>query len=155
MGWIIEVMRHGDAEPRSPEGDAGRSLTPLGRKRIGEMAARLAASGWRPDRVYTSPLRRAHETASILMKALRDPPLPLLLEPLEPEGEPDEVVESLDLPSAAGRLLIVGHLPCVERLVYRWTGQPVAFAPGTLVRLELPDHPGAPGRIVAVLDPVG
>jgi phosphohistidine phosphatase SixA len=59
MKLVLDILRHGEALPVGPGGDASRALSSYGVMEIRALGARLAASGWRPDRVFSSPLVRA------------------------------------------------------------------------------------------------
>jgi phosphohistidine phosphatase len=111
------IVRHGIAEDVSADGsDAGRALTPRGRRRLEKSARALDRLGVAFDRVLFSPLLRAQETAEILM-CLCD----------EDEGCESEVV--LDLAQPPGpeliarlaranveRIALVGHEPWLSQL---------------------------------------
>ena len=75
------VVRHGESEGNAKGLAQGRlpfPLTERGRGQARQVAAMVRALGWRPDRIVTSPLRRAVETAEILAGELGSPtPLPI------------------------------------------------------------------------------
>ena len=64
------LVRHGIAEDRS-EGrrDGLRALTPAGRRRTTEVLERVVALGLVADRLVSSPLVRARQTAEIALSA--------------------------------------------------------------------------------------
>src|SRR5689334_1713675 len=67
-------LRHGDAEERRPGlRDADRHLTPDGKAEMRQVAAGLAALDVTIDRILSSPLPRALETAQIAAEALAIP----------------------------------------------------------------------------------
>jgi broad specificity phosphatase PhoE len=71
------LIRHGDSYSKSDGVYAGpracRGLTELGLEQVLRLRDRLAASGVKPDAVYSSTVRRAAQTANILADAF--PPL--------------------------------------------------------------------------------
>jgi phosphohistidine phosphatase len=137
MLLVLDILRHGEAMPTGPGGDAGRTLSPYGVMEIRALGARLAASGWRPDRVFASPLARARETAGHIVSGLDPEPAVELMEALQPEADPDEVLEALDAAGAtSGRVLLVSHMPLVSRLCGYLSGAPHGFQTGELARLE-------------------
>jgi broad specificity phosphatase PhoE len=75
------VVRHGESEGNARGLAQGRlpfPLTERGRGQARQVALMVRALGWRPERVVTSPLPRAAETAAILAHALGfPPPLPI------------------------------------------------------------------------------
>ncbi len=67
----LYLLRHGIAEDRRPDlPDGARRLTPEGIARMKLEAKRFADIGLKPDRIITSPLPRASETAVIVAEAL-------------------------------------------------------------------------------------
>ena len=78
----ILLIRHGHVEGIAPERFRGRAdlpLTSLGLAQARAVAARVAA-GWRPSKVYTSPLSRCVATGATIARAC---------------GAPTEVLNSL------------------------------------------------------------
>ncbi|HEY3367646.1 MAG TPA: histidine phosphatase family protein [Symbiobacteriaceae bacterium] len=77
----LVLCRHGqseaDLEPRRIEGNADFPLTPLGHRQ-GDLLARAIAARYQVDRVITSPLVRARETAEKIAAVTG---LPLTVEP--------------------------------------------------------------------------
>jgi phosphohistidine phosphatase len=147
------LVRHGIAEDRS-EGrrDGLRALTPAGRRRTTEVLERVVALGLVADRLVSSPLVRARQTAEIALSAGLAPglelatalepgadPLPLLARWLAatspavapqslglhpPEADP---APAADLSAAAAgplRLALVGHEPDLGDLAARLLGAP-------------------------------
>lgn len=80
MTTDLYLIRHGESVPNvepvigGMRGDAG--LTPRGREQARLLAERLRADGLRADRLYTSTLPRAVETAEYVAEALRLPARP-------------------------------------------------------------------------------
>jgi len=67
----ILLIRHGHVEGITPERFRGREpleLTALGRAEAAALARRVA-TGWKPVRLYTSPLGRCVETAQAIAQA--------------------------------------------------------------------------------------
>src|SRR2546426_9879450 len=92
----IFILRHGEAGNRMTvaEKDSERPLTPEGRTEMQEIAKSLKAVGLQTDRIYTSPLRRARETAEIAAKVLN---IRILEEwdELKPDGNKAELYRKL------------------------------------------------------------
>jgi phosphohistidine phosphatase len=114
----LYVVRHGIAvEPGSPGiTDSERMLTPKGRKRMRQIACGLRRLGIAPDRIVTSPLPRARETAEIVAGVLE---LDHRLEESESLHASREAAAIRDwlLAQADSRLMIVGHNPALSDLV--------------------------------------
>jgi phosphohistidine phosphatase len=136
MPLVLDLLRHGHADPPREGGDAARTLSPEGRRMVGELGVRLNRAGWQPDRVFASPLRRAQQSAEIVLAVLRTVPTIETLASLAPDREPEEVVRALEAKGIRfGTVLLVGHQPLLGRLVAHLVGHEHAFATGELVRV--------------------
>lgn len=136
----LYVARHARAVEQSRGGE--RPLTEEGREDARRVAKALGAAGVRVDRVWHSGKLRARETADLLAGAvgagaeLEERP------DLRPLADPFDVLEAVR--EEEGSLLLVGHLPHVERLVsVLLTGEEKAevvdVAPGGVLRLVSSD----------------
>ncbi len=123
------LLRHGIAEERSPGvDDAARALTARGRERSRAVLERLAGLGFRADRLLSSPLRRARQTAELAVLAGLAEALELA-EALAPAADPLDCLPRwlASLAPSAGeppRLLLVGHEPDLGLLACRLIGAP-------------------------------
>lgn len=87
-GPRLLLLRHGIAEDRSDERPDGlRALTPAGRRRTTAVLERAVALGLTADRLVSSPLVRARQTAEIALRAGLAPFLELATA-LEPGADP-------------------------------------------------------------------
>jgi phosphohistidine phosphatase len=160
------LIRH--AEAQRPGGrvrdDADRPLSASGRDEAGRTGAALAAAGMRLDRILTSPLMRAVQTAEILSTALRHDgaieSLPFLREPGRWRGEIEPLLEELAQDGAGwrrGTVLLVGHNPDMSDLASALLGlEPgsvrLGTACGCIVDLPLKTT-AAPGTLVGMVEP--
>lgn len=113
----LYLLRHGKAVDIGEQGvrkDADRMLTPKGIATTHAMALLMARLGCAPAWVITSPLTRAVETARIAAKTLHVKSTPLVTSNLVPEASPENIIA--ELRSLQGDILLVGHLPHLERL---------------------------------------
>lgn len=152
---VLDLLRHGPAEPAGPAGDGGRPLTPGGLSVLERLGVRLEREGTRHDRAFASPLVRAAESAAVLLAASPDHAPVETLEALAFASSPADVLAALrGLGVTSGHVLLVGHQPLLGLLALLLTGAEVAFAPGSLVRVECPHGllPGT-GRVLLALDP--
>lgn len=162
------LLRHGIAEERHPDRvDGLRALTSQGVRRTTAVLARAEALQLQAERLLSSPLRRARQTAEIALAAGLAPALELARS-LEPGGDPLPLLEGwlAGLPGAAlpagaspapspapaspaagpsrpraARLLLVGHEPDLGELAARLMGAPagsIALRKAGLALLELP-----------------
>ncbi len=144
----LYLLRHADAgDPESWEGpDEVRPLSAKGRRQATRLAAYLAAIGFRPDLVITSPKVRARETAELAAR-------PLGLRIVEDErlagGATLEDVEDILVDSHdPGAVVLVGHDPDFSELVADLVGGcGIPVKKGALVRLDA-DRPLRPGNAV-------
>jgi len=105
------LLRHAAAEDRSASGrDADRELTPEGLKRAERVARGLAALEPAIEAVWTSPYRRARQTAEAAARALGLARSLRETRALEPQREPREILEELEAEDLPG-VLLVGHEP--------------------------------------------
>ena len=112
---IVVLVRHAIAEERRPGlRDAARKLTPEGKDKLEKAARGLKRLGNEPDRILTSPLVRAAETAAVLAEVLAPGVRPETFAPLAPGHAPREVREAL--PEDEGTVVLVGHEPDLGEL---------------------------------------
>jgi phosphohistidine phosphatase len=145
--WMKQLllMRHAKAE--RPEGvdDRDRALAPRGERSAAAMGRVLKRSEQVPDAIFTSPATRARRTAELVAERCR---FGGAIE--EHEAVYDASVEALldvlrSTPDSVGRLLLVGHNPGLEGLIWTlcqapppgvpWAG--ARLATGALAQLEL------------------
>ncbi len=127
-GWTcalaeLLLLRHGIAEERCPDRDDGlRQLTPEGRRRTREVVGQLSRLGLGGDRLITSPLARARQTADIALAAGLAPSLEES-EALVPGGQALALLQArLEAQGEGRRLLLVGHEPDLSGLAARLIG---------------------------------
>ena len=146
------LLRHGIAEERRPGlAEADRALTARGQRRTAAVVAALARYGLAADRLLSSPLTRARQTAELALAAGLAPAL--AIEPaLQPGGDvlaalPDwfaALADPLAQPAPAGRsLLLVGHEPDLGDLACRLLGGRPGGLPLRKAGLALLELPGA------------
>jgi phosphohistidine phosphatase len=157
-GPELLLLRHGIAEDRPLQPledleqalaqDQARRLTERGRRRSRAVLERLVALGLSGDRLMSSPLERALETAALAVEVGLAPALELA-HALAPGGDPEPLLAALD-----GRLILVGHEPDLSALACRLIGAPA----GSLVlrkagAILLSLGPGAGARLRLLLSP--
>ena len=134
---ILDLVRHGHAVGAHPGGDAARVLSERGRSETAQLAADLAARGWRPECAFSSPLVRARQTAALLLGAMDSPPAVAVLDSLAPDVDPDETIAGLAAVAHAEHVVVVSHLPLLGLLAKALTGADPGFEPASFVRIEL------------------
>jgi phosphohistidine phosphatase len=116
----LYIIRHAEAVPLDVGGvtrDEDRYLTPAGHASCAPLAAALRRVGVRLDRVYTSPLVRARQTAAGMLSSWGDTAPALEETVLLAPGAKKRAL--LDLLNGSGHetLAIVGHNPDLSELV--------------------------------------
>lgn len=149
----VWLLRHADAEERSPSGrDEDRSLTRDGAERAAAVGRGLARLAPRITVVWSSPYRRALQTARAVAAALGAEVTELAA--LAPGGAAEDVVGEL----AAARhsaALLVGHEPllgaAIGLLVHGDERRDVPMRKAALAHVAW--DPGGDGTLEALLPP--
>lgn len=135
-------MRHGEAEPAGADGDVGRRLTARGQLQARTAAAGLRALDVQLDRLLTSPLRRAAETAALLAGELGGPepePWPVL----DGRAPANAILEELAALASLARVAVVGHMPVLAELVALATAGPASgLGTASVALVEFAADPG-------------
>ena len=148
----LVIIRHGPAGNREDweakgRDDRLRPLTPKGKKEVRRAARGMAALVPSLDFLATSPLTRAAETADIVAAEYGCDTQ--LLDSLDPESPPDQLLSWLRKQPPTATLGVVGHEPHLSTLAgYLLTGQPTSLLElrkGGACLLQLADPPGPGG----------
>jgi len=146
-------MRHGIPLSGAETPDRERALSPEGAQEIVRAAAGLAAIGIRFDRIFTSPLARAAQTAAIMAGSGVEPEE---TEALAGGVVPEVLFQAIGRLPADARILLVGHEPDMSGLAASLVGAPadhsIPFGRGSIARIDvdgLPPRQG--GRLVWLL----
>jgi len=134
----LYVLRHGQAAPETEAGsDHERALTRRGQGEVRRTAEHLRERPSRPELVLTSGATRARQTAELCRSALPDARLAISdeLYLAEPPSYLAALAESAE-PHAA--VVVVGHNPGLEALIYVLTQRSEHLATASLVEIELP-----------------
>lgn len=143
-------VRHGIAIAREEwEGkDVDRPLTEKGKRRVREVAAGLRRLDVRPTVIYSSPAKRAVETAQLLHGLLARPSLMQLRDELLPEARPTQVVSLMQNIPPESCVICIGHEPQLGMaasllLSGRASASfPLKKAGACLIELPIPAKPG-------------
>ncbi len=134
MAQQLWLLRHGDAEPHGARRDQDRQLSERGIEQASAAGLALAALGFEPSAVLTSPKVRARETALAACAALGVKPTEF--EPLAGGFDGAAALEICG-PEHGDRVLIVGHEPDFSQVVYDLTGARIDMKKGGLAGLRL------------------
>jgi phosphohistidine phosphatase len=117
----LYFMRHGIAVDRADSsagsGDRERQLTPKGIKRMNKAAKGLTALSLTFDRILTSPLERARQTAKIVAQTLQLENRVEEVEQLSPEQSAQDLLSALVPYSDQKQILLVGHEPQLSNTI--------------------------------------
>jgi len=128
---FVVLLRHGVAEDAAPDQkDEDRALTTEGQQRMKEIARGLARIFPKAQAIYTSPLRRAVQTAQRVAKAYGGRVEVTVTDALRP-GAPAKELRALLDAAKARRAIIVGHEPNLMEYIH------ALAALGKSARLEL------------------
>jgi phosphohistidine phosphatase len=148
----LYVVRHGIAGPVLPgQNDEARTLTAEGVDRMHQQARTLKQSGFHVDRLFTSPLIRARQTATVLALTLGvEAEVDVLL---KPGCMLDDVAELLARHPHAGHVMLVGHQPDLGRLVYTLTGSNASMRTGMMAVINVQALRPSGGLLLGLYDP--
>ena len=161
MGVLILLIRHAQAAEQNPElypDDALRPLVPAGRKTQSRMARRLRRRRLVPSRVFSSPWKRAWQTARIVIRETGLPkdariPCPALAVPPDLTAIAAEIGELRPDETIA----LVGHEPWLSGLAsLLLTGGPalsIDFAKSGVLAIETESLTAGRGTLVLYLRP--
>ncbi len=142
---IIYLVRHAVAMEREDwdGSDEARPLTEEGTERMKEAARGLLKMGLKADRVFSSPLKRARQTADILVKELGMAKIELI-DSLAPGNAPPYVLKELDSLKADGDVMLAGHEPDMGHLAafFLGAGRQIPFKKGAIMAIEFEGRPG-------------
>lgn len=141
----LYLIRHGIAADRGTyANDGDRPLTAEGDRKTRQVAARLKTLKLHFDRILSSPLVRARQTAEILRSAGLSSRLEIF-PALAPDGDLREWIDwygNLDK-TAGGDLALVGHQPDLgdwaESLIWGEVREVLAVKKAGIIGIALPD----------------
>ena len=141
----LYFMRHGIAADRAHSGagsdDRERPLTPKGIKRMNRAAEGLVALSLTFDRILTSPLERARQTAKIVAQALQLEERVEEIEQLSPDRSVQDLLDALVAYAGQKEILLVGHEPmlssAISVLLSGKTGVAIRLKKGGLSCLQM------------------
>jgi len=146
------ILRHGDAGPHlsSKADDRIRSLTSIGKEEITYVARALKKIGIKIDLIFTSPLKRAYESAALVSVILKLEGRIKIWQDLVPGGKKAKVYQQLSQQGEENLILIVGHEPqlgeMVNEIIHKGMSNPcnLVLKKGGIVRLRLLTLKGVP-----------
>lgn len=133
MKWAdlmeIYVIRHADAGKRAGNGmaDMERSLSVSGKKDVETLTRLLRLLEIEADHIISSSLKRARETADILMTGATRKTKRLVWDELNPESSHESFLERVSTLPKDSTIFAVGHNPFLQSMIsVLITGRPDA-----------------------------
>ncbi len=144
----IYLMQHGKALPKDQDPEKG--LSEEGAREVTASAKGLHRLGVRPDVFFSSPKKRARQTAMLAQEELNpgagEPVISETLSPLAPPGEALDFIG--EAAQGKGCIFVAGHLPSLARitglLLFGEPAEPVAFINAGAVLIDASEP--APGK---------
>jgi phosphohistidine phosphatase len=158
----VYLLRHGIAvDPSEPGigGDAGRPLTPKGKRRLRQSARAMAALRISFDVILSSPYVRARQTAEIVAKTLKCRKQLKYSDELTPGGDPKALIQQVtEWRPRPKNILLVGHEPYLSKLIAVLTAgntsMEIDLKKGSLCKLEAePLRYGKCATLICLLAP--
>jgi phosphohistidine phosphatase len=120
----LYLVRHGIAAERGDEwpDDTKRPLTDAGISRFKESVEGLAWLDVEIDEIFTSPLVRTKQTATLLANGLGNKTSVKTLDALAPGHTPRQVMNDLSRAAKRHRIALVGHEPGLGELAAHLLG---------------------------------
>lgn len=111
----VYLMQH--ALAYSSQEDQERPLSPAGIDQAKAAAKGIKRLGLSFDLIVTSTKRRAHQTAALIAEGVRFPHSDIMTSQVVlPQGQPQELLDLLQKESPQSSVLVVGHMPHLEKL---------------------------------------
>jgi len=144
-------LRHGQADwPNWTGSDDDRPLTTEGKKETHEVASFLAKLGVKPQKIFTSPLPRASQTAEIAAEHLK---APLVTSDCLAKGFSVRNLSQLLEKGKIDSVMLVGHEPDFSSVIEELTGGAVKLKKSGVARLRL-ERDQMKGKLHWLLPPV-
>jgi phosphohistidine phosphatase len=150
--YRLYIVRHAIAEERGDRfpDDSLRPLSAKGIERFQKVARGLRALDVSFDRILTSPLVRARQTADILAQEVEGRPDVLEVRGLVPDGTFEDMCAALEACRGLSSIALVGHEPSIGKVAARLLGLrvPLEFKKGAICRVDVDTLPPAgPGSL--------
>ena len=139
MTKTLIIMRHAKSSWDDPDlADYDRPLNERGLRDAPRMAQWLSDAELIPDQVITSAACRASQTASIVANELALESDILETRDLYLSGYDTYLEQVSYLPNYVETVLVIGHNPTMESLVYLLSGESVSMPTAAIAVIQLP-----------------
>lgn len=151
----VYVIRHADAVPLGEQGiteDEQRPLTEAGRRQCRSLVIALRKMGVKLDRLLTSPLVRARQTAEMIRRGWGEESLPLVECELLAPGTKKRILLDRLREQHVESIGLVGHNPDLSELIGWFLGEKRAGFNLEKAGVACVEFDGLPGKGTGVLD---
>ncbi len=139
----VFLMRHGEAQAAEEvERDEDRALTDKGEMRLHKACRGLRRLEIFPERLFSSPVTRALQTARIIADELGFTGEVEAVEELAPESPPEDMIEVLKTLKHE-QIMLIGHQPFLGQMAALLIGAGgngrIGIKKGGMVRVDIDD----------------
>lgn len=135
----VLLLRHAKSSWDHPErDDRERPLNKRGKRQAPEMGKLIYAEHLTPDLILCSPARRARKTAQAVAENCGYDGEVDQIDEFYPGGPADYLRVLSELPDGVRRVMVVGHNPGLEELLWILAGEARTLATAALAQVELP-----------------
>ena len=148
---LLFVVRHSEAEPDNPKGDAHRELTEQGHAVAAELGKALRTEGASPDAIFCSSATRATQTMQVINELMGVTAKPVVSEEYYRCFASGWVNALVGLEPSISQAMLIGHMPVLPTMIAELTGDKVSMRPGEACLLEFNgDWSALPGCSVSL-----
>ncbi len=154
----IYLWRHGQAEGQALSGrDADRRLVLQGVAEVRNVAQTVLSRGSAPQKIFTSPYRRAIETAQILHDILKCAKGVDLMEELASGAFFENVYKALESKGALSQsIILVGHMPDLGNIaenLLKDSQERITLSTGAVVKIKMDRFKRESGKFDWMISP--
>ncbi len=147
----LYLMRHGVAEDaRLGQLDRDRALSAEGHARLAGQVVALKKLAWPVEKVVTSPLLRARQTAEAIAAAFGVTPVEDARLAL---GASPDAYLAVTADAEAAQVMLVGHQPDLEATLYVLTGAVSRVRKGAIAVVDMARLRAGGGKLRGLYDP--
>jgi len=128
MSYELILLRHGKSDWHNNDTDFDRPITNRGKRGAQHIGVWLAQNKFIPEYIISSPAERAKLTAQKMIKAMSKTANNIIYDKRIYEAELNDLLELIHaLPKEAKKVILVGHNPGLEELLFYLSGKEIAL----------------------------
>lgn len=138
---IVYLYRHAlaDFSKKQPRTDEfGPGLTEEGRSQVARISGLVGPLGVRAQKLITSPLRRARETAELALGNLFEGSELVVSDSLLGDATPEQVFDEINAMKPPGEIALVTHYPLIGKFITKSLGYKYGseLSNGAIMRID-------------------